>query len=266
MDYESLQPTTYHRKGGFTLIELSIILVIIGLIVGGVLLGNDLINAAKLKSQISQFQEYQTSFMTFKSKYDCLPGDCVTASNYNLGANGNGNGVLEGGGVGCFGSLTTPDCYFTSELPLFFIHLSAANLIRESFNGAIQLGVGYPKLAINDNYGMIAAGQWQSGATGTIPNNLTTDYNFPNGIFLFAQMCNGSLNIAGASDPIVANDSCGVMKPSQAYNIDKKIDDGKALSGKIWGYTAVVSCTNSPYTDYNISLNNNVCHISYQLY
>jgi len=141
------------------------------LIVGGVLLGNDLINAAKIKSQISQFQEYQTSFMTFKNKYDCLPGDCATASNYNLGANGNGNGILEAN-TNSYGSLTTPDANtFDGELPLFFTHLGSSGLIKGIFNGTLQLGVGYPKLAINDNYGMIAAGQWQSGGTGTNPNN-----------------------------------------------------------------------------------------------
>ncbi|MEI6730092.1 MAG: hypothetical protein WCL30_02440 [Pseudomonadota bacterium] len=69
--------------------------------------------------------------------------------------------------------------------------------------------------------------------------------------------------------PRTANDNCGIMKPSQAYNIDKKIDDGKAISGKIWGYSSdylATFCANSPYTDYNVSLNSNVCQISYQLY
>jgi len=243
-------------------------LVIVGLIAGGVLLGQDLINASKVKSQISQFQEYQTALMTFKGKYDCLPGDCPNASNYNLGANGNGNEILEANTTS-FGSITTPDSNaFDGELPLFFTHLGAAGLIKGIFNGTLQLGVGYPKLAINDNYGMIAAGQWQTGATGTTPIQLTSNNNFPFGIFLFAQMCGGALNTAGGAIPSVANDGCGVITPVQAYNIDKKLDDSKPLSGKVWGYSSgsVTGCAVNPYTTYNLQGNTTSCQLSYQMY
>ncbi len=50
---------------GFTLIELSIVLVIIGLIVGGVLVGRDLIRAAAERSEISQFQQFSVAANTF---------------------------------------------------------------------------------------------------------------------------------------------------------------------------------------------------------
>ena len=56
-------------KCGFTLIELSIVLVIIGLIVGGVLVGQNLIKAAEIRNQIKQMQEYQIAFNTFRTKY-----------------------------------------------------------------------------------------------------------------------------------------------------------------------------------------------------
>src|SRR3982751_930235 len=60
---------------GFTLIELSIVLVIIGLIVGGVLVGQDLIRAAEVRATISQIEKYNTAVNTFRGKYNALPGD-----------------------------------------------------------------------------------------------------------------------------------------------------------------------------------------------
>lgn len=65
-----------HRKiRGFTLIEMSIVLVVIGLIVGGVLVGQDLIRAAGVRATITQIEKYNTATNTFREKYGALPGD-----------------------------------------------------------------------------------------------------------------------------------------------------------------------------------------------
>ena len=84
-------------RRGFTLIELSIVLVIIGLIIGGVLVGKELIAASEIRAQISQFEKFQNATNAFKLKYGCLPGDCANASSFwdfssYGGALGNGNG------------------------------------------------------------------------------------------------------------------------------------------------------------------------------
>ena len=63
------------KKSGFTLIELSIVLVILGLLVGGILVGADLIQAARIRAQISDFQAINTGAATFQLKYNALPGD-----------------------------------------------------------------------------------------------------------------------------------------------------------------------------------------------
>src|SRR5688572_21710023 len=70
------------KTRGFTLIELSIVLVIIGLLVGGVLVGRDLIKAAEIQKVISQAEQYKTVFYTFKNKYNCIPGDCRNATTF----------------------------------------------------------------------------------------------------------------------------------------------------------------------------------------
>jgi prepilin-type N-terminal cleavage/methylation domain-containing protein len=74
MKHESLWDVDNKCRAGFTLIELSIVLVIIGLVVGGVLVGRDLICAAELRAQISQIEKYNTAVNTFYGKYGGLPG------------------------------------------------------------------------------------------------------------------------------------------------------------------------------------------------
>ena len=57
------------NKQGFTLLELSIVLVVIGLIVGGTVVGKDLIRASELNSIITQQNKIQIALNTFKLKY-----------------------------------------------------------------------------------------------------------------------------------------------------------------------------------------------------
>lgn len=86
----------YHplRIQGFTLVELSIVLVVIGLLVGGVLAGRDLIRAAEIKSVISDLDKIQTAVNVFYNKYHCLPGDCANATDYGFTNSGDGDELV----------------------------------------------------------------------------------------------------------------------------------------------------------------------------
>jgi len=80
----------------FTLIELSIVLVVIGLLVGGVMAGQSLIKQALLRNLQTDVQKFKTAVMTFRDKYNCLPGDCANATTFWSNAtNGNGNGFIQ---------------------------------------------------------------------------------------------------------------------------------------------------------------------------
>ena len=68
------------QKQGFSLVELSIVLVILGLLTGGILTGQSLIRAAELRSVTTEFQKYQTAMMTFRDRYMALPGDMRNAT------------------------------------------------------------------------------------------------------------------------------------------------------------------------------------------
>ncbi|GAB6183058.1 prepilin-type N-terminal cleavage/methylation domain-containing protein [Thermodesulfovibrio hydrogeniphilus] len=88
----------FRSQKGFTLVELAIVLVIIGIILGAVLKGQELIYNAKVKRVQSQIKEVAAAFYTYYDKYGYYPGDDPNALSRWAGApNGNGNGLVDGG-------------------------------------------------------------------------------------------------------------------------------------------------------------------------
>jgi prepilin-type N-terminal cleavage/methylation domain-containing protein len=86
-----------HKQKAFTLVELSIVIVVIGLIVSAVVAGGAMVQAAKLHSDISKFREYKTAYSMFVDQYNGAPGDMINAIAYwgGVTANGNGNKTIE---------------------------------------------------------------------------------------------------------------------------------------------------------------------------
>lgn len=89
------------KQAGFTLIELAIVLVIIGLLLGGVLKGQELINSAKVKNMASDFKSVQVYIYGYQDRFKALPGDDHAAVahlgvNAVAAANGTQNGVIQG--------------------------------------------------------------------------------------------------------------------------------------------------------------------------
>lgn len=86
-----------NKQTGFTLIELAIVLVIIGLLLGGVLRGQELINSARVKNLTRDFQNIQVYTYGYQDRFHALPGDDAAAiAHVGAGSNGNGNGQIEG--------------------------------------------------------------------------------------------------------------------------------------------------------------------------
>lgn len=89
------------NQSGFTLIEIAIVLVIIGLLLGGVLKGQELINSAKVKNLATDFRNIPLFIYGYQDKFRALPGDDKAADQHMTGADlttasGVGNGVIEG--------------------------------------------------------------------------------------------------------------------------------------------------------------------------
>src|SRR5690349_4928060 len=118
------------QNRGFTLIEIAIVLVIIGLLLGGVLKGQELITGARVRNLISQQDGIKAAFFGFQDRYRSLPGDYASAStNINCTpacSNGNGNGRIESGATPVAGSVT-------HEETLVWSHLTAAGFLNGSY-------------------------------------------------------------------------------------------------------------------------------------
>lgn len=125
------------RQQGFTLVEIAIVLVIIGLLLGGVLKGQELINSAKVKNMVNDFRSVQTFISAYQDRFRRLPGDQTggqlsdafgaTAVNGNppapcSGANGcnPNNGLIDGNWNDPAASM--------SEAVVFWQHIRLANL------------------------------------------------------------------------------------------------------------------------------------------
>ncbi len=86
------------KQSGFTLIEIAIVLVIIGLLLGGVLKGQELITSARVRNLVSLQDGVKAAFFGFQDRFKALPGDYLVATTHINGAtqNGNGDGQIAG--------------------------------------------------------------------------------------------------------------------------------------------------------------------------
>ncbi len=211
----------------FSLVELSIVLVILGLLVGGVLSGQSLIRAAELRSVTASYNNYATAVRAFQDKYFALPGDIANITQFwgsagGTGAdtacytaqtaaaintcNGNGDGAIR-------------DSAFTfSERFTVWKHLSNAGLIEGNYTG---VSAGAP------------------GSYTVVPGSNAPAAKLANGYFDIVYVLNApAFNFAGSifNVNVVAiygtSSSFGILKPEEAWNIDTKMDDGNPVYGK----------------------------------
>lgn len=220
------------HANGFSLVELSIVLVVIALLVGGILGGRSLIKAAELRSVMNEASAWQTAVQTFRSRYNEYPGDFSQATQYWSGTgNGNGDGRIGG---------TT-----LNERFRFWQHLSLAGLIPGTYTGVAASG------------GPNAHVAGQNAPASKYPNagwSIESVYGGYPAIRYNLDYHNALMFGAPTGpDPFYGP----LLAPEEAWGIDVKMDDGKPGRGSvvaIW-YTACggASADNHYDSDYVLS-------------
>ncbi len=207
---------------GFSLVELSIVLVILGLLTGGILAGQSLIRAAELRSVITEHDRYAAAIHTFRDKYFAAPGDFRDATKFwglstvsgnctsNSGAAVTSPGVCDGNGDGTLNIATVVyNPNQANESFQIWRHLALAGLIEGGYSGMDEIG-GYRSTATNAPRAKVGGYWWLTGDYQTLsgPGNLWTGVNYGNSMLIW-----------------------NPMMPEELWNLDTKLDDGKPGSG-----------------------------------
>ena len=253
---------------GFSLVELSIVLVILGLLTGGILGGQSLIKAAELRAIGTEYETYQIAINTFKQKYFAAPGDMTNATSFwgradngsfsgqcgdPAGDEGEGTETCNGDGNGLVGEWT-PSAYY--EAFRFWQHLANAGLIAGTYTGVPGDG-GYAQHIDGENSpaSKYSGGGWSIEEIhdhGGDSNFYAIDY--------------GNYLELGAATALSCHEG-PLLTPEEVWHIDTKVDDGKPGKGRViagnWGDCTLAANANDTESDYDLSRSDEVCFVSF---
>jgi prepilin-type N-terminal cleavage/methylation domain-containing protein len=231
----------YHHKLGFSLVELAVVLVILGLLAGGILTGKTLIDNSRTRSLMTDAQSYVSAVKQFEDRYSGLPGDlfnattiwgaqtgaCATvASTTALTCNGNGDGFIDDG------NSTEYERYRAWQ------HLANAGFVKGRFTGVAaggdqdrsSPGVNIPGPEYNKLLGFSL--QYHMDNTGS-PVQKYWHYSIQQASQHYVTLGGGHNEDDFADDP--------VLTARTAFEIDQKIDDGLPNLGNVLSYSAVAN-------------------------
>jgi prepilin-type N-terminal cleavage/methylation domain-containing protein len=220
------------RNQGFTLLELSVVLVIVSLVVGGIFLTRSLVREAKVRAVMVEYDQYLKAIQEFQDKYQALPGDMKTATGIwgaaTLCPNTDDTTppqfkTCNGDGDGRIGTSATDGTVSNSyEWWQAWQQLADAGMIDGRYNGAP------------------GASHVQQAVIGTnVPESRLTPAGWTLLYYLNTAGVSGKdnyghiLSFGGVNSTTPRYTQDGGLLPSEAYGIDLKIDDGNAGMGKI---------------------------------
>ena len=271
---ERLDVATHRpHNGGFSLIELAIVLVILGLVTGGILTGQDLIRNAELKQITTDFARYKQAVNQFQDTYLALPGDMADATDYwgfaagttgtdaacynatsanNTSCNGNGNGkIFQNDGQ----ANNAPEWFHA------WVQLKAAGYIEGNFTG---------RRAADDRQAVPG----QNVPKGPFSNSGYTLMNYlrdSSATLGDAQWYNGSYRtmIFFGGQTSASETSAAILTAEEAWGIDTKTDDGIPGLGIIRTFNNDASCVsatgvaNQLTATYNLQADGEACSLIY---
>jgi prepilin-type N-terminal cleavage/methylation domain-containing protein len=288
-----MKKTFSSKKSAFSLIELSIVLIIIGLLIAGVTGGASLIKSSELRAAISEARGWSTAVNGFYNQFNAFPGDYNVAIGSLAGATGNGNSQInafttaknpsgtESANTACTSGAPTGGAGCSFEDNVAWVQLKNAGVVDTNIVSAptvttswtaanASYGVTNPQSKIKSSGWLFDYGTNASGTSGTnqLGQNVVILSGAPSGApDATNTYVNGTAKASGA------------ITPADALSIDTKVDDGKYSTGRIQGInpgttfgavtttaTCGVSATvASPPTAYNTAYTTKNCAISYQV-
>lgn len=249
----------FHQKA-FTLVELAVVVVIVGLLIGGLIKGQELVANSRLAGTMAQAKLFHAATTQFSNMYGHLPGDFPDAAFKLRGCNSNCANAADGisDGNGFIGDRTTPriwkiysanDAVFHSpvntpgdEKFLFWTHLLKAGLISGVTDQGLyrttraEISVTHPKSKMG---GAFLAGTQKGGDCRRLgwPASCADTDPLPHftGLALAPNVERDASDITTASDELA-------LTPVQAAQIDRKMDDGFPLTGMVRGFGNKDTC------------------------
>lgn len=241
----ALQRPELSSQKGFTLVELSIVLVIIGLIIGGILKGQELIGNAEIKNVIAQSQGYQSSTVAFKDKYGALPGDVVGPENVIPNCTAAPCKPTGTQGDGLVGTTATAaydsNVSAVAENVAFWQQLAAARFIGD--------------IDTDGTSAAVFGGRFPSATTG-------------GGFHVLYQAVTGRHVLRLSALPTTVAATAGALRPDQALQVDRVIDDGRPGTGSVFTNSTIsaATCYAGAVTDpYLASNSNRTCNLVIEL-
>lgn len=242
------------RHTAFTLVELSIVLVIVGLLVGGIMVGASLLKQSELQTVTSDFGKYSNAVAQFNQQYGGLPGDLLDATNFW----GDDNAVcadatVTNGTPGTCNGNSNANMSDGAEPYRAWQQLLLANMVSGSFTGVASGGGAVP--GTNVPKSRVSNAGWSFGfkaATSANANDYDGDLN----------------NFLAIGTPIVGGiTQAAALTPQEAWQIDKKLDDGAPALGRIMARkpAALPNCATSAVdatATYNLTNTSITCNLN----
>jgi prepilin-type N-terminal cleavage/methylation domain-containing protein len=229
------------KRDGFTLVELAIVMIVIGLLIGGIFSGLRLVENANVQKTINDIKAIESATLTFRDTYGRLPGDLrnpavrlVDCTTPPCSLAGNGNRRLDP----VQGVLDWNDPISNAmERYTYWSQLKASDLLGMPIQNSndMSFGVGQPDAPIGGGYRMtdFGPGGWNNPQGGVASGNT-------------------KLMITGVESADMESAPAFTVSCQSIRSVDEKIDDRDPLKGKIagWGCAlATGSCCPGPTTN-----------------
>ena len=227
------------KESGFTLVELAIVMVIIGLLIGGILKGQELIKNATVTATAAQLKAFESAYTTFLDVYNGKPGDTNRAREKIQGCvnrcrNGDGNGWIWHANSALSNPGTDDLTPGTGELYQALRHMAAANLI-----GGVRTEVAASSEAL------VAAEIGGYLYVGEVLGN--SSFHRGSG----TAFTPGGIYVSNTFSHLNNPRSGRVLTASEAARLDSKVDDGQPGTGSMLaaGLETCVNGRNYRFTD-----------------